>query len=102
MIKIRAIYINDIKFNSCPIFELNQVDCDFKFVMLENEEYTYDIECVIEDDNWVVFEVVMNSEIEENNIAKKYSKKKLKKLIENSIFKYKLDKLIKRKRQLVK
>lgn len=51
----RAIYIGDVRFNECPVFELNQEGTDF--VMLKDTIFKYSKEVVYEDDDFIVFTV---------------------------------------------
>ena len=60
MKKIRAIYIGDVRFDQCPVFELNN-DTNY-FEMLIDKEFRYEKEVVEEDDEFLVFVV-------ENDIA---------------------------------
>lgn len=60
MKKIRAIYIGDVRFNECPVFELNEKTHYFE--MIKDREFRYEKECV-EDSDFIIFEV-------ENDIAK--------------------------------
>lgn len=53
MKKIRAIYIGDVRFNNCPVFELKE---NGWFEMLEDFEFRYEKEVVEEDYNWLIFE----------------------------------------------
>lgn len=53
MKKIRAIYIGDVRFDRCPVFELN-MDTNY-FEMLTDKEYRYEKEVVEEDDEFLVF-----------------------------------------------
>ena len=53
MKKIRAIYIGDIRFNQCPVFELN-LDTNY-FEMLTDKEFRYEKEVVEKDDDFLVF-----------------------------------------------
>lgn len=48
-LKIRAIYIGDVRFNQCPVFELN-MDTNY-FEMLTDKEFRYEKEVVEEDDD---------------------------------------------------
>lgn len=57
---MRAIYIGDVRFNQCPVFELN-METNY-FEMLIDKEIKYEKECVEEDDEFLVFVV-------ENDIA---------------------------------
>lgn len=55
MKKIRAIYIGDVRFEQCPVFELNEeTNC---FEMVVDKEFTYEKECVEEDSDFLIFEV---------------------------------------------
>ena len=58
--KIRAIFIGDVRFDQCPVFELN-TDTNY-FEMLIDKEFRYAKELVEEDDDFLVF-------IVENDIA---------------------------------
>lgn len=58
--KIRAIYIGDVRFDQCPVFELNTKTNYFE--MLIDKEFRYEKEVVEEDDEFLVFVV-------ENDIA---------------------------------
>ena len=60
MKKIRAIFIADVRFDQCPVFELNP-DTNY-FEMLTDKEFRYAKELVEEDDDFLVFVV-------ENDIA---------------------------------
>lgn len=61
MKKIRAIYIGDVRFDECPVFELNNETG--WFVMLRDNEIKYEKDCVYEDDDFLIF-------IVENDLAK--------------------------------
>lgn len=60
MKKIRAIFIGDVRFDQCPVFELN-TDTNY-FEMLQDKEFRYEKEVVEDDDDFLVF-------IIENDIA---------------------------------
>ncbi|WIV11564.1 hypothetical protein [Proteiniborus sp. MB09-C3] len=55
MKKIRAIYIGDVRFDQCPVFELNMKTNYFE--MLIDKEFRYEKECVEEDDDFLIFRV---------------------------------------------
>lgn len=55
MKKIRAIYIGDVRFDQCPVFELNKGTGYFE--MLIDRACIYEKECVYEDHDFIVFEV---------------------------------------------
>lgn len=72
-VKIRAIYIGDMRFDFCPVFELDE---DTKeFAMLSDKEFRYDKAVVYEDEDFLVFEVALgdgdNDEIGAVNLVKK-------------------------------
>ncbi len=48
--KVRAIYIPDIRFNQIPILELK----GDKFICISDNEVQYDIGDVISDDNFII------------------------------------------------
>jgi len=54
MKKIRAVYIGDVRFNLCPVFQLNE---EGDFQMLEDNEFKYSKAAVEEDADWLIFEV---------------------------------------------
>ncbi|MBU3114542.1 hypothetical protein [Clostridium lacusfryxellense] len=55
MKKIRAIYIGDVKYNQCPVFELKE---NGWFEMLGDNELRYEKEeCFDEDSDFIIFEV---------------------------------------------
>lgn len=60
MKKVRAIYVGDIRFANCPIFELKE---NGWFEMLENPEFRYKKEVVETDDSWLIF----NASIDEDS-----------------------------------
>ena len=60
MKKIRAIYIGDIRFDQCPVFELNTETNHFEMII--DKEISYEKECVEEDDDFLIFKV-------ENDVA---------------------------------
>ena len=58
-LKIRAIYIGDVRFDSCPVFELNTETN--QFVMISDSEFIYDDLTVYDDKDFLVFEVYKES-----------------------------------------
>lgn len=54
MVKKRAVYIGDVKFMSCPVFELTDSGW---YEMLEYDEFRYEKSAVENDTNWLIFEV---------------------------------------------
>ncbi|CAH2213186.1 hypothetical protein [Tepidibacter aestuarii] len=60
MIKMRAIYIGDVMFNECNVFELNEETNYFE--MLNDKKFEYKKEIVEEDDNWLIFEVIIGKD----------------------------------------
>lgn len=73
--KIRAIYINDMKFSEMPIFELDESDNKFKMIYVDEDgnktylKYEYDKEVVEGDDNFIIAKI-------ENEEAFKFLKTK--------------------------
>jgi hypothetical protein len=55
MKKIRAIFIGDVRFDQCPVFELNNETNYFE--MLIDKEMRYEKEVVEEDDDFLIFEI---------------------------------------------
>ena len=55
MKRIRAMYIGDIRFAQCPVFELNEETNYFE--MLIDKEFRYEKEVVENDDEFLLFEV---------------------------------------------
>ncbi|WFD08784.1 hypothetical protein [Tepidibacter hydrothermalis] len=60
MIKMRAIYIGDVRFNECNVFELNEETNYFE--MINDKEFEYKKEIVEEDDDWLIFEVTIGKD----------------------------------------
>lgn len=55
MKKIRAIFIGDVRYDQCPVFELNN-ETNF-FEMLIDKESKYEKEVVEEDNDFLIFEI---------------------------------------------
>ncbi|AJD29352.1 hypothetical protein FDE98_17830 [Clostridium sporogenes] len=55
MKKIRAVYIGDVRFEQCSVFELNEITNYFE--MLVDKEFRYEKKSVEEDVDWLIFEV---------------------------------------------
>ncbi|MCK1998784.1 hypothetical protein MPH47_16420 [Psychrobacillus psychrodurans] len=55
MKKIRAIFIGDVRYDQCPVFELNNETNYFE--MLIDKEMKYEKEVVEEDDDFLIFEI---------------------------------------------
>lgn len=55
MKKYRAIYTGDVRFDECPVFELNTGSGFYE--MLKDKEFCYPKECVEEDQDFILFEV---------------------------------------------
>ncbi|MGG0668656.1 hypothetical protein [Sporosarcina koreensis] len=60
MKKTRAIFIGDVRFDQCPVFELNSETNYFEMII--DKEFRYLKEVVEEDNDFLVFEI-------ENDIA---------------------------------
>lgn len=72
-VKLRAIYIGDVRFDNCPVFELDK-DVD-EFVMLSDNDFRYEKDVVYEDDDFLVFEITKEmDEDEEIEIVKMVKK----------------------------
>ncbi len=54
--KVRAIFKGDIRFDECAIFELNEKTN--RFVMIKDKEFEYEKDIVLNDPNFLVFNVV--------------------------------------------
>lgn len=52
---MRAIYIGDVRFDQCPVFELN-TETNY-FEMLLDKEFRYEKEVVEQDEEFLVFTV---------------------------------------------
>ena len=50
---MRAIYIGDVRFDQCPVFELN-TDTNY-FEMIIDKEIRYEKEVVEEDEDFLIF-----------------------------------------------
>lgn len=57
VVKRRAIYIGDIRFNECNVFELN-AETNY-FEMLNDKEFRYEKEVVEQDSDWLIFQVTV-------------------------------------------
>ena len=70
--KIRAIYLPDIAFNDTKniIFEFNK-DTN-SFILIGDESYRYDKECIIEDSNWILFETQLMEDVLDDNTIINY------------------------------
>ncbi|MEK3995349.1 hypothetical protein MKY29_11390 [Psychrobacillus sp. FSL K6-2365] len=55
MKKIRAIFIGDVRYDQCPVFELNNETNYFE--MLIDKEMKYEKEVVEKDDDFLIFEI---------------------------------------------
>lgn len=55
MKKIRAIFIGDVRYDQCSVFELNNETNYFE--MLIDKEMKYEKEVVEEDDDFLIFEI---------------------------------------------
>ncbi len=55
MKKIRAIFIGDVRYDQCPVFELN-VKTNL-FEMLIDRDFKYEKEVVMQDDQFLVFTI---------------------------------------------
>ena len=60
MKKIRAIFIGDVRYNECPVFELNEETGWFE--MLTDKEFKYERECVYDNKDFLIF-TVENDEV---------------------------------------
>ncbi|AXI00952.1 hypothetical protein DV702_15280 [Sporosarcina sp. PTS2304] len=55
MKKTRAIFIGDVRYDQCPVFELNN-ETDY-FEMIIDKEVRYEKVVVEEDDDFLIFEI---------------------------------------------
>lgn len=55
MKKVRAIFIGDVRYEQCPVFELNH-ETDY-FEMIIDKEIRYEKLVVEEDNDFLVFEI---------------------------------------------
>lgn len=76
----RAVYIGEVIFNQCPVFQLNLKRNYFE--MINDREIRYEKECVEEDDDFLIFEV-------ENDRATLIEKKKFRRKSKNKRRNYK-------------
>lgn len=53
--KIRAIYIGDVRFDVCPVFELNEENGYFEII--NDKEFRYDKNSVYEDNDFLIFSI---------------------------------------------
>ncbi|MGE5329839.1 MAG: hypothetical protein ACM3UU_12095 [Ignavibacteriales bacterium] len=61
MKKVRAIFIGDVRFDECPVFELNEQNGYFE--MLKDKDFRYEKQYVIEDKDFITFVI-------ENDVAR--------------------------------
>lgn len=62
--KIRAIYIGDVQFDTCVVFELNEEN-DY-FEMVGDTEFRYPREGVIQDEDFILFKITKNEDESED------------------------------------
>lgn len=55
MAKIRAIYLGDLRFDNCGVFELNEKTGNYE--MLSCKDIRYPKECVEEDTDFIIVKV---------------------------------------------
>ena len=55
MNKIRAVYMGDVRFSKCPVFELNSKKDIFE--MIEDRSFWYPRKAVYDDNNFFIFVV---------------------------------------------
>ena len=55
MKKFRAVFIGDVRFDQCPVFELNTKTRYFELII--DKEIRYEKEVVEEDDDFLIFKV---------------------------------------------
>lgn len=69
---LRAIYVGDILFSQCPVFEFDPNTGQFH--MIEDRQIAYDFEIVMNDDDFIVFATDGNSvyQIEVKNKSEEY------------------------------
>lgn len=59
-IKTRAIYLPDIKCQeNMPIFELK----GNQFICITDKEWSYDLECIIYDDDWMIISIDTDEDV---------------------------------------
>ncbi|ARF15527.1 hypothetical protein [Sporosarcina ureae] len=57
--KVRAIFIGDVRFDQCPVFELNNETNYFEMIM--DKETRYEKAVVEEDEEFLIFEIENDS-----------------------------------------
>ncbi len=55
MKKLRAIYIGDVRFDTCPVFELDPLTGDFEMII--DRSFAYGQEAVYSDPDFILFEI---------------------------------------------
>lgn len=55
MKKLRAMYTGDVRFNECPVFELNEDNGYFE--MISDHEFRYEKSTVFEDNDFIIFSI---------------------------------------------
>lgn len=66
MYTIRALYIGDVRYSESPVFEFNKEEGVFE--MLGDKEFRYPVEDILEDDDWMVFEIRHRGNIEDGEV----------------------------------
>jgi hypothetical protein len=61
MIKQRAIFIGDVRFDKCPVFELNEKTGYYE--MLKEPDFRYTKDIMLDDGDWLFFEVDTKEDI---------------------------------------
>ncbi|WP_303971234.1 hypothetical protein [Sporosarcina ureae] len=57
--KVRAIFIGDVRFDQCPVFELNNETNHFEMII--DKEIKYEKAVVEEDEEFLIFEIENDS-----------------------------------------
>lgn len=83
--KVRAIYIGDVRFDAVMLFEYNKVDDMFIMLDLDdvdNSEFRYPSDAILEDDDWLLFQIEEDRKGKNEEVVKPLSKTDFRLMIE--------------------
>lgn len=53
--KLRAVYSGDVRFDVCPVFELNEATGYYE--CLQDRQFRHSVDCVYGDTDFIIFEI---------------------------------------------
>lgn len=81
MTKLRAVFIGDVRFDQCPVFEYNPATGEFE--MLIDKEFRYAPVAIEEDDDWLLFVIDSSHEDPSEHVATSVGKENLYQLLKS-------------------